>query len=422
MQNDQQVLIIEDSPLVMKIIRHVARSELKDLDPIYAHTLKEAQAIYNTHKDSIYAALADLTLPDAANGEVVDYLLENNVPTIVLTASVDDTKRETLLNKGVVDYVIKESRFSYSYAIGLLNRLYRNQNIKVLVAEDSLPQRNFIIQRLTEHQFQTISASNGVEALKQLNENPDIKLLITDYNMPEMDGFELVKTIRHSIGKNDLIIIGLSVQELDKGSLSAKFIKNGANDFLSKPFNHEEFNCRIKHNIESLELLEATLYQANNDFLTGLPNRRCFFNAGEIVHKKASKNKTPLSAAVLDLDWFKSVNDDHGHDAGDKVLQFFSDQIKGFFTDYITTLGRTGGEEFCILLPGLNSYEAGEFIDEFRQAVINQVIYINEGTELKITFSCGVSDDPCDSLDHQIAKADENLYRAKDEGRNRVVY
>ena len=418
----KKVLIIEDSKLVMKIIRHVVKLELKDLEPLYAGSLKEAKDTFEQHSNEIYAALADLTLPDATNGEVVDFLLQNSVPTIVLTASVDDCKREALLGKGVVDYVIKESRFSYSYAVGLLNRLYRNQNIKVLVAEDSDLQRKFIMQRLAEHQFQTFAASNGIEALKQLVEHPDIKLLITDYHMPEMNGFELVKTIRHSIGKSDLIIIGLSVQELSRGSLSAQFIKNGANDFLSKPFNHEEFNCRIKHNIESLELLEAIRFQANNDYLTTLPNRRCFFNSGVKLHEQANKNQTILSAAILDLDLFKRVNDTYGHSAGDKVLRFFSEQIKEYFSEYLTTLGRTGGEEFCILMPGLSSYEAWEYIDEFRQQLSEQTVFIDEDTQLTITFSCGVSDDLGQSLDQQIGHADENLYRAKEAGRNQVVY
>mgnify|MGYP000308836280 FL=1 len=418
----KKVLIIEDSQLVMKIIRHVVKLELEDLEPLYASSLKEATEVFQKNSDDVYAALADLTLPDASNGEVVDFLLQNSVPTIVLTASVDDSKREALLGKGVVDYVIKESRFSYSYAVGLLNRLYRNKDIKVLVAEDSTLQRNFIMQRLAEHQFQTFAASNGVEALEQLAEHPDIKLLITDYHMPEMDGFELVKTIRHNINKSDLIIIGLSIQEINRGSLSAKFIKNGANDFLSKPFNHEEFNCRIKHNIESLELLEAVRYQANNDYLTNLPNRRCFFSAGEELHKQAKVNQSNLSAAILDLDLFKRVNDDYGHSAGDKVLKFFSEQIRHYFSDYLTTLGRTGGEEFCILMPGLTSYEAGEFIDEFRQELSEQTIFIDDDTQLTISFSCGVSDDLGLSLDQQIGYADENLYRAKEAGRNQVVY
>ena len=418
----KKVLIIEDSTLVMKVIRHVIKQELKDLEPIYASSLKEAKQQYEENKADIYAALADLTLPDAPNGEVVDYLLQNGVPTIVLTASVDDCKREVLLGKGVVDYVIKESRFSYSYAVGLLNRLYKNKDIKVLVAEDSVAQRNFIIQRLAEHQFQTFTASNGIEALEQLAKHPDIKLLITDYHMPEMNGFELVKSIRHTPEKSALIIIGLSVQELDRGSLSAQFIKNGANDFLSKPFNHEEFNCRIQHNIESLERLEAIRFQAYNDYLTCLPNRRYFFRQGEALHAEAIKQDSVLSASIIDLDLFKRVNDSYGHSAGDKVLKFFSNHLKNYFSEYLPSLGRTGGEEFCILMPGLSSYEAGERIDEFRKFINGKSVYINKETQLTITFSCGVSDNLGQSLDQHIAHADENLYKAKNAGRDQVVY
>ncbi|MFL0796358.1 MAG: diguanylate cyclase [Cellvibrionaceae bacterium] len=412
-----KILVVEDSAIVTKVLRHVTKQELEGLETIFASTYAQAKEVFEKEQNNIYAALADLSLPDAPNGEVVDFLLQSKVPTVVLTGSYDDKKRESLINKGVVDYVIKETRFSYSFAVSLVNRLFRNQHIKVLVAEDSSSQRKFIVQRLHEHQFQTLEAENGVKALEVLQENPDIKLLITDYQMPEMDGFELVKTIRQRFEKSNLVIIGLSGQ--GEGPLSAKFIKNGANDFLQKPFCHEEFNCRIMHNIESLELIEKITHQANHDFLTDLPNRRYFFEQGDQLLAQARKNNTPLAAVVIDLDSFKAINDNYGHEAGDEILRMVGQQFKSRLSRFLSA--RTGGEEFCVLLPGLDNEKAVALINGFREELMGQIVEVSDDEVLRVTFSAGVTNLQGDTLDALLNQADEHLYRAKEAGRNMVI-
>lgn len=154
--------------------------------------------------------------------------------------------------------------------------------------------------------YQVITANNGVEALQKLEAEPNIKLVITDYNMPKMNGFELTKTLRREYDKNELIIIGLSSNE--KSTLSAQFIKNGANDFLSKPFIQEEFHCRITHNIETQEHLEKIKNWAFKDALTGLYNRRYLFEQEAKLHAKAKQAGELLSIAVIDIDYFKKIN------------------------------------------------------------------------------------------------------------------
>ena len=236
----------------------------------------EAKSLITKHgADAYFVAVVDLNLPDAANGEVVDYTIKQKIPTIVLTGSYDDDKREAMLSKKIVDYVVKESRFSYEYVMKLIQRLAKNQDIKILVTDDSKMSRNYIRDLLLTHRYNVLTADDGDTALELLDQHPDIKLLITDYNMPRMNGFELVKNIRREISKNDLIIIGLSGES--DGKLTAKFIKNGANDFLNKPFSHEEFHCRIMHNIESLEYALKLKYLAFHDYISGLPNKQKFF-------------------------------------------------------------------------------------------------------------------------------------------------
>jgi diguanylate cyclase (GGDEF)-like protein len=415
MEEIKKILVVEDSQMVMKVIRHVMAQE-PTIEAYYAESFAQAKEVYEEVKDELFAALVDLNLPDAPDGEVVDYMLDMGVPTIVLTGSFDEERREELLSKGIVDYVTKEGRYSYTYAVHMIKRLSKNQDIKVLVVEDSATSRNFICDLLRRHLFQVLEAGDGREAIKVLLQHPEVKLLITDYNMPNMDGFELVQTLRGKYDKSDLIIIGLSAE--GQGALSAKFIKNGANDFLCKPFYHEEFHCRVMHNVESLELIEQIQDAANRDHLTKAYNRRYFFEMGEALYQQAKEKDTPLAAVILDIDHFKNINDTYGHEVGDTALKQFSaclDENLGRFL-----VARAGGEEFFALIPGLDNEKAVAFIDKLREIMAASPVYVNDEA-IPITFSAGVSNQLMDTLDEQLNMADSYLYRAKEAGRNLVV-
>ncbi|ARN73731.1 diguanylate cyclase [Oceanicoccus sagamiensis] len=414
----KKVLIVEDSSTVTKILKHLIKQH-PDITALFAGSLAEGQALYEQYGDEIFAGIIDLNLPDAPNGEMVDYLLHKELPVIVLTANYQEDRREQLLDKGIVDYIIKESRYSYNYALNLIHRLEKNQTIKILIAEDSRPTRTFIKALLEKHLYQVMEASNGLEALDVLKDNPDIKLLITDYHMPEMDGFDLVRAIRHNVDKSGLVIIGLSGE--GKGSLSAKFIKNGANDFLQKPFSHEELYCRVMHNIEELELIEQIQDTANRDYLTNLHNRRYYFDKGEVLYNNAVNNDTPFAVAMIDIDHFKQINDNYGHEAGDKVLVFLAEELRLAFSRFV--VARLGGEEFSILMPGLSNEQAFTLLDKFRGMASAMTIDINadDGELLNISLSMGVTNYLHESLDQQLHYADQLLYRAKEAGRNMVV-
>jgi diguanylate cyclase (GGDEF)-like protein len=411
-----KVLIVEDSSVILKVLKHLAKQSLQ-LEPIFATSMEQAKAVYDQYKDELFAGVIDLALPDAPNGEMVDFLLSEGFPVIVLTGSYDEKRREALVKQGVVDYVVKESRYSYRYAINMINRLYRNQAIQVLVVEDSKPYRKHIVRLLVAHKYQVLEAENGIEAMAQLKKYPDIKMVITDYNMPEMDGFELVQAIRRQYEKADMIIIGLSGE--DGGLLSIKFIKNGADDFLNKPFQQEEFYCRITNNIESLEQMHRIQELANRDYLTSLYNRRYFCEEGDKLLKQAVKNNTEISLVAIDLDYFKSVNDEYGHEAGDEVLKFFSKELESILGRFL--VARIGGEEFCIVVPGLSNSKVVNLIDGFKQHLALQIIDINDEDFVRIAFSAGVTNIKYDTINALLNQADEYLYRAKEAGRNMVI-
>lgn len=411
----KKILVVEDSKLSLKILVNTISVESL-FEPVYACSYEQALAVYEQNKDDIFAALVDYHLPDSNSGELVDFLLGQNVSTIVLTGSFDEGLRKSLLNKGIVDYIIKEGKFSYQYAVKLLNRIWKNQDIHALVVEDSDTARHYIADLLKIYLFNVHSAVDGAEALQKIDNSPQIKIVITDYNMPNMDGFELIQKLRNDRQQQDMVIIGLSAD--GKESLSAKFIKNGANDFLRKPFNREEFQCRVLHNVESQEHLEHIRNTANRDYLTNCYNRRYFFKSGSQLYEKAKLNQQPLAIAVLDIDHFKQINDNYGHDVGDQILKLFARQLNTMLERFL--VARAGGEEFFVMMPGLNNAQACKLIDEVRSIIAATEVTTEQGS-LKATFSAGVANDYGDSLDAQIKSADLALYQAKECGRNRVV-
>lgn len=410
------VLIVEDSQVVIKVLRYIASRTLSTFDVVFAMSADEARKELN-RRDDWFAAIVDLTLPDAPNGEMVDYMLENQVPTIVLTGRMGDENRDALLRQGIVDYVQKEGLYSYQYAVNLINRLHRNRDIKVMVAEDSSVTRWFVADLLRRHQFQVVEAENGQQALDGILADDSIDILLTDYNMPKLDGFSLIHALRYQHEKVDLVIIGLS--SADDKYLSAKFIKNGANDFLYKPFSHEEFFCRIMHAVESMERNKELQRLAYTDALTNIHNRRYFIEQARKLLQKANASESPLSLAILDIDFFKQVNDQYGHDVGNLVLISFAQTLSKAFSRFV--LARTGGEEFCVLFYGLPAQRAAKLLDAVREQLESSSVETPNGP-LNFTFSSGVAELPTDSLETLMKNADIQLYEAKEQGRNRVLF
>ncbi|AJQ93316.1 response regulator [Gynuella sunshinyii] len=408
------VLLVDDSPVILKILRHLA-TRIDHHDAVAAASLSQAKQIYQQNPDSCFAAVVDLTLPDASSADIVDYFVNARVPTIVLTGNFDEKLQNQLIQKGIVDYVRKEGRYSYEYAIDLVNRLSRNLRTRVLVVEDSKAVRSHIRHLLQTQLFEVLEAGNGLEALKVLKQHPDIRLLITDYQMPEMDGFELVLTLRHKLDRQDMVIIGLSSTE--EANTSTRFIKNGANDFLSKPFNSEEFHCRINRNMDNLYLLERVQAMAYEDDLTGLPNRRWFYEHAEPALALTNQHHKPFCLALLSLDDYQALNDAYGRDLGDQLLTFFALELRESFPKQI--LARTGVEEFTIVFPGQDQEQCGELLNRFKQHIAVQAIEHGE-EEIFITFTAGIASQPANSLDNFLLRANNCLLEAKRAGSNMI--
>lgn len=415
----KKVLIVEDSTMVMRVIKHVVK-QTSLFQPLYAETLAEAKAIMAEHEGDIFAAMVDLSLPDAPNGEIVDYTLSLKIPTIVLTGSFDTERRETLLSKGIVDYVTKEGRFSYLYACNLVHRLIKNENVKVLVVDDSLTSRRIITGMMKLHRYQVLEAKDGVEAIQVLLDNPSIKMLITDYNMPRMDGFELVQNLRIKYVKSELVIVGISSE--GDGHLTARFIKAGANDFIKKPFNHEEFFCRITHNVEQVEMIEQIRDAARRDYYTGVYNRYYFFEKGLQDWLTAQEKSTPVALAVIDLDNFRFVNETFGNEAGDSVMQQVAQRLDNTLDRFL--VARADGQEFYVLLLGLSNEKACALIKRMGELISSEPA-VWDGHKIAVRFSAGVAShveaSGEEGFDELVSNAYKCLHRAKDAGGDMII-
>ena len=201
----QRVLIVEDSKVVQQVLRHLTAQLDVPID--FAWSLREAATFLKKHTYDL--ALVDLTLPDAPNGEVAKLTLNQKIPTVVLTSTIEEYKRQQMLEMGVVDYVLKDNRDSYLFAVKLITQLLENKGRKVLVADDSKTSRKMMKHMLEQLLYDVIEAEDGAQALEVLSKDQTINLLMTDYAMPEMDGFELVKAIRNKRGRDELAIIGI---------------------------------------------------------------------------------------------------------------------------------------------------------------------------------------------------------------------
>ena len=410
-----KILIVEDNKALAKLIAKKMEDNT-EMQVDVAHSLAEAQAFLTKAKD-YFITLLDLNLPDAPNGEVVDFVASKGLPIIVLTGSMDDKTRETFMDKDIVDYVYKGNMSDVNYIFHMIDRLKNNKQYKVMVVEDVMQTRNDVKKILQNLQFRVFTAAHGEEAMNYFADNPDIKLVVSDYGMPVKDGLEVLKELREQKDKNELgVIMMTSANENVSGAV---FLKNGANDFIAKPFLKEELICRVNNTIENMENINKIANFANKDFLTGLFNRRYFYDDMQGYLASLEENPMPYAVAVIDIDGLKNINDKYGQDSGDKILKLLAKKLIDD-TKSSDIAARFGGGEFCVLLKNVSQEDAVKFFVGLRAAIAANPINI-KNESVKISVSIGVTFGKSDyNVDEILELADEALYRAKQNGRNRV--
>lgn len=251
---DHRIIVAEDSNVFTSMIGQKLKESF-DIDIEICRSFEELQLAYDYNDRPITLAISNINLPGAENGEALAYLAGLSIPIIVFSGTFHEKTREGILARDIVDYVIKDSVLAIDMLEESVCRFLTNHRHHVLIVDDSPTARALLRSRLERFNFKVSAAESAAEALKILKVTPDIGLVITDYNMPDMDGFELTRRLRSVRGSHELRIIGVSSS--DNRLLSARFLKAGGNDFMLRPYVDEEFYCRVNQNLDTLDQIKS---------------------------------------------------------------------------------------------------------------------------------------------------------------------
>ncbi|RLA73241.1 MAG: diguanylate cyclase response regulator [Epsilonproteobacteria bacterium] len=278
---------------------------------------------------------------------------------------------------------------------------------KILIVDDNPGNIDFLIELLSDYDVSAVI--DGRSALEMIHEEkPDLILL--DINMPGLNGYETCKLIKASPKTEDIPIIFLS-GKTDTESIITGFDAGGV-DYITKPYRPKEVLVRVQTQLKLKEAIEALEKMANEDPLTGIANRRRFFERANIMLSTAKVTQKPYYVFVFDLDKFKIINDTYGHDVGDEVIKMFV-QIVNDNIDDDDCFARMGGDEFILVMIGVDKDTARKKIDLIRKGIAS--VRSIAGIPLQFATSIGAAMlAPGDKkLEMIIKRADEKLYKVK---------
>jgi two-component system, cell cycle response regulator len=450
-----RVLVVDDVPANVKLLE--ARLSAEYFDVMTAQNGPEALAVAERAECDII--LLDVMMPGMDGFEVCRKLksspLTHHIPVVMVTALDQPSDRVRGLEAGADDFLTKPVT-----DVALISRVRSLARLKMVTDELRLravtskeigiesPEREAVAEtgrhgrilivddRASSYErvVSTLSAehtveveSNPAEALFHAAEG-NYELLIVSLGLEDFDGLRLCSQVR-SLERTRNVPI-LAIAEADNNTRLVRGLEIGVNDYLIRPVDKNEMLARVRTQIKKTRYTERlrdnvqmSIEMAITDGLTGLFNRRYMeTHLAALVEQAAARGK-PIAVLVVDIDYFKAVNDYHGHDAGDDVLREFALRIRKAIRN-IDLACRYGGEEFVIVMPETDMAVATMVAERLRRRIASEPFAIQQGSRaLDITISIGIgalagADDNAAAI---LKRADTALYRAKRDGRNRVV-
>jgi len=450
-----RILVVDDVPANVKLLE--ARLSAEYFDVATAYNGADALALCERAECDI--VLLDVMMPDLDGFEVCRKLKSNpathHIPVVMVTALDQPADRVRGLEAGADDFLTKpvadvalvsrvrslarlkmvtdelRMRAMTSKEIGIQSPereavLETGKKGRILVVDDRASSYERIVATLSEEHAVEVE-TNPNEAVFQAAEG-NYDLVIVSLSLQEFDGLRLCSQIRSLERTRNLPI--LAIAEADNNARLARGLEIGVNDYLVRPIDKNEMLARVRTQIKKRRYTERlrdnvqmSIELAITDGLTGLFNRRYMeTHLGTLVEQAAARGK-PITVLVMDIDYFKSINDGHGHDAGDDVLREFSLRIRKAIRN-IDLACRYGGEEFVIVMPETDMAVATMVAERLRRRIATEPFPIQQGTRnLEVTISIGIAalSGVSDTAATILKRADQALYRAKRDGRNRVV-
>ena len=299
--------------------------------------------------------------------------------------------------------------------------------MKILIADDETISRRLLQGLLVKWGYDVVLAEDGNAAWKILNSPDAPRMALLDWMMPGQNGIDVCRKMRKQRPAPYTYILLITAKDAKESVVEG--LESGADDYLTKPYHPQELRARIRVGSRLLDLedtlvqaRESMRFKATHDILTEVWNRGSILETLDREIVRSRREGLSLGVVIADLDRFKSINDTYGHLAGDGVLREVTRRMQREIRPY-DALGRYGGEEFLILLPGCNREESREKAERLRLSIARQPIETDMG-QLNITMSLGgtaAGDWPEDTANQILQMADAALYHAKQEGRNRTA-
>jgi len=420
-------LVIEPSLIVQQVLTSI----LQNHGFVVEVQEKGEESIAAIKERGFDLVCVALLLPDMTGLEVCRAVRamddsKNLMPVVLITSEDDKNTLVEVLRAGATE-IFKKNDIA-TFATYLTQFVWNSAERKalfgkVLYVEDSRSIAMMVTSLLTDYGMTVDHFSNAEEALEAFNEK-EYDLVITDIILEgEMTGSQLIQKIRSDRSKNTIPVLAIS--GVDDSSRRVALLKEGANDYVSKPIMDDELIARVQNLLRSKKLFDRVQEQqeymrelAMKDQLTGLYNRHFLMEAGPQKIQEAHRHKQDISMLVVDLDKFKSINDTHGHSIGDVVLSEVGKLLSQLCRKE-DLAARFGGEEFVLLLSHCDLESACLKAEEIRTRIMEL-----KPAGLDVTASFGVSclqGDHSDDLTSLFARADEAVYQSKENGRNRVM-
>lgn len=247
----RQILLVEDSTMFGRVIKKRLESVF-DFSVLWVKTLKETLNLLEQPESNFSMALLGMNLTDAPQGEVIREVTKRGIASLVLASDITPEVRGLIWSEKIADYIIKDAPDSVDNVIATMQRLFGNEKRMILVVDGNETDRSTLTEILYTQKYRVVTAKDGASAMNILERQPEVKLLITAYELPDMDGCTLCRKIRENMADRKLAILGFS--SLVVPEIGARFLKSGATEIITREsYLFEEFYCRVHRCIESLQ-------------------------------------------------------------------------------------------------------------------------------------------------------------------------